>query len=146
MIPGIYDEKKPNELQTYDHGTLYRNTITSIICDKFGAERSHRKNGTVLTFDPEKLVRIGNLYNLETKIQTKIAVGEGSDAGEGSRGNTPVLSQYKNDGESSDAGEDCTLACSSTGVSPTHHGHDHSDASGIPQDALVALGGRRALG
>jgi hypothetical protein len=131
MIPGIYDEKKPNEFQTYDHGTLYRNTITNIICDKFGAERSHRKNGTVLTFDPEKLVRIGNLYNLETKIQTKIVVGEGGESSEGSkqytpslcqsrnegeggessegsRGNTPVLSQYSNDGESSDSNEGST--------------------------------------
>ena len=101
------------------------------ICDKFGAERSHRKNGTVLTFEPEKLVRIGNLYNLETKIQTKIVVGDGGDSGEGSKqytlslcqsrnegeagdsgdsgdsgegskGDTPVLSQYKNDGEGSD--------------------------------------------
>ncbi len=112
MIPGTYDEKKPNEFQTYDHGSLYRNTITNIICDKFGAERSHRKNGTVLTLDPEKLVRIGNLYNLETKIQTKIAVGDGGDSGEGSRGNTPVLSQYSNDGESSDSSE------GSTGVLP----------------------------
>ena len=59
------------------------------ICDKFGAERSHQKEGTVLTFDPEKLVRIGNLYNLETNIQTKIAVGEGGDSGEGSRQYTP---------------------------------------------------------
>jgi hypothetical protein len=96
MIPGTYDEKKPNEFQTYDHGTLYRNTITNIICDKFGAERSHRKNGTVLTFDPEKLVRIGNLYNLETKIQTKILVGEGGDSGEGSKQCTPSLCQSNN--------------------------------------------------
>ena len=131
MIPGTHDERRPNEFQTYDHGTLYRNTITNIICDKFGAERCHRKNGTVLTFDPEKLVRIGNLYNLETKIQTRIAVGEGGessegsrqytpslcqsrnegeggDSGEGSRGDTPVLSQYSNDGEGGDSNEGST--------------------------------------
>jgi len=36
-IPGIRDEKRPNEFETYDYGTIYRNTITNIICDKFGA-------------------------------------------------------------------------------------------------------------
>ena len=72
-IPGVYDDKKPNEYQTHDYDTIYRNTITNIICDKFGAERRHKNDGTVLIFDPEKLVRVGNLYNLETKIQTKIS-------------------------------------------------------------------------
>src|SRR5207247_558601 len=46
----------------------------------FGAERSRRKEGSILTFDPEKLVRVGRLYNLETRIQTKMTVGVG-DAG-----------------------------------------------------------------
>lgn len=73
IILGSYDEKKPNEYQTFDFDTVYRNTITNVICDKFGAERIHKKNGTMLTFDPEKLVRVGNLYSLETKIQTKIS-------------------------------------------------------------------------
>ena len=97
-IPGTRDDKKPNEYQTYDHGTIYRNTITNIICDKFGAERRHRKEGTVLTFDPAKLVRVGHLYNLETRIQTKIGEGgEGGDSSEGSSGDAPV-SYYQSDG------------------------------------------------
>lgn len=40
-IEGYYDEKKPNVYETADYGTIYRNTITSIICDKFGAEKRH---------------------------------------------------------------------------------------------------------
>ena len=68
-IPGVRDEKRPNEFQTYDYGTIYRNTITNIICDKFGAERRRRKEGSVLSFDPEKLASMGRLYNLETRIQ-----------------------------------------------------------------------------
>ncbi len=103
-IPGTRDEKKPNEFQSYDFGIMYRNTITNIMCDKFGAERSHRRNGTVLTFDHEKLVRVGNLYNLETKIQTKIGDGEGGDSGEGSGGGGPI-SQKNNVGEGGDSGE-----------------------------------------
>jgi len=102
-IPGTFDEKKQNEFQTYDYGTLYRNTITNIICDKFGAERRHRKEGTVLIFDPEKLVRVGRLYNLETRIQTKIGNGgEGGDGSEGSRKDTPLsISQSSGNGEGS---------------------------------------------
>ncbi len=34
-IEGHYDEKKPNQYETADYGTLYRNTITSIICCNF---------------------------------------------------------------------------------------------------------------
>lgn len=71
-IAGTRDDKKPNEFQTYDYGTLYRNTITNIICDKFGAERCHRKEGTVLIFDPEKLVRVGRLCNLETRFRLRL--------------------------------------------------------------------------
>jgi hypothetical protein len=71
-IEGHFDDKRPNEYQSADYGTLYRNTITNIICDKFGAERKHAEHGNVLRFDPEKLVKVGNAYNLETNIQTKV--------------------------------------------------------------------------
>ena len=48
-IEGHYDrDRKPNEYQTADYGTIYRNSITNIICDKFGAQRRHRRNGAVL--------------------------------------------------------------------------------------------------
>jgi hypothetical protein len=84
-LEGTYDEKKPNEYQSADYGTIYRNTITNIICDKFGADRKHTKNGSVLTFDLEKLVKVGKTYNLETNIQTKIdKEGDGGDDSDGS--------------------------------------------------------------
>jgi agmatine/peptidylarginine deiminase len=38
IISGYYDDKRPNEFQSADYGTLYRNTITNIICDKLGAK------------------------------------------------------------------------------------------------------------
>jgi hypothetical protein len=63
---------------------LYRNTITNIICDKFGAERKHTSNGNILIFDPEKLVRVGKTYNIETDIQTKVVENEGYESSEGS--------------------------------------------------------------
>jgi hypothetical protein len=89
IIEGHLDDKRPNEYQSADYGTLYRNTITNIICDKFGAERKHAEHGNVLRFDPEKLVKVGNAYNIGTNIQTKVVDDEdgdpeGSESSEGS--------------------------------------------------------------
>jgi hypothetical protein len=71
-IEGYYDEKKPNVYESADYGTIYRNTITSIICDKFGAEKRHTEKGSILKFDAKKLARIGWAYNIESHIQTKL--------------------------------------------------------------------------
>jgi hypothetical protein len=76
-IGGVYDEKKPNEYQTYDYDTIYRTTITKIL-EGFGAEREHRRTGNVMIFDKDKLVKAGKMYEL----------GEGS---EGSEGNIDTL-------------------------------------------------------
>ena len=56
---------------------------------KFGAERKHTKGGNILRFDPAKLVKVGETYNLKTDIQTKVTAGqqvdgESSESGEGS--------------------------------------------------------------
>ena len=58
-IEGAYDPKTPNKYESAEHGTLYRNTLTAIICDKFGAERKHGENGTIFTFDTDKLSKVG---------------------------------------------------------------------------------------
>jgi hypothetical protein len=92
------DEKKPNEFQSADYGTLYRNTITNIICDRFGAERRHSKNGSILIFDLEKFVKVGKAYNLETNIQTKVSEQQG-DGGDGSDGSTEGMDSSKQDSD-----------------------------------------------
>ena len=84
IIQGEYDPRKSNEYQTSDYGTIYRNTITNIICDKFGAERKRKNNGTVLIFDTEKLLRVGSAYNQRSSIQTKLS--EYEDNGSNSEG------------------------------------------------------------
>jgi hypothetical protein len=71
-IEGTSDERKPNEYHTSDYGTIYRNTITNIICNKFGAKRKHKENGNFLIFDPQKVARAGKVYNTNVRIQTKI--------------------------------------------------------------------------
>jgi hypothetical protein len=79
-IEGSYDPKKANEFQSAEHGTLFRNTLTAIICDKFGAERKHGENGTIFTFDPDKLWKVGRAYDLTTKIQTRFDLGHNSNS------------------------------------------------------------------
>ncbi len=89
-IDGTYDERKSNEFQSADYGVIYRNTITNIICDKFGATRKHTKNGSLLTFDLEKLVKIGKAYNLETNMQAMLE-GDDGDGSDGSTDSTDTL-------------------------------------------------------
>jgi hypothetical protein len=72
-IRGVYDvEKKPNEYQTLDYDTIYRSTITKIVCDNFGAEREHREHGNVLIFDLDKLAKAGRVYDIDNvSFQTR---------------------------------------------------------------------------
>ena len=93
-IDGYYDEKRPNEFQTGDFGTIYRNTITNIICDKFGAIKKHTEKGSVLTFDLEKLKKVAKSYASETKIQVKL-VEQNPDGYDGSDGFSKVLTISK---------------------------------------------------
>jgi hypothetical protein len=83
-IEGYYDEKKPNVYETADYGAIYRNTITSIICDKFGAEKRHTEKGSILKFDAKKLARIGWAYNIESNIQTTLVEPDSPDSPDGS--------------------------------------------------------------
>ena len=85
-IIGHYDERKPNEYQTADYGTIYRNSVTNIICDKFGAQKRHKEKGNVLIFDVNKLVKIGKSYDVETIIQLKLSTEEKTEGSEGSEG------------------------------------------------------------
>jgi hypothetical protein len=79
------DQRKPSEYHTSDFGTIYRNTITSIICDKFGAKRKHKETGNILIFNPEKLARAGKVYVTKTSIQTRLMQDTPEDP-EGSEG------------------------------------------------------------
>ena len=71
-IPGCYDSKKPNEYQTQDYDTIYRNTVGKIISDNFGAEPKHMRDGNAFVFDLEKLVKAGRVYDIEVSIQTNL--------------------------------------------------------------------------
>jgi hypothetical protein len=62
-IDGNYDEKKPNQYETVDYGTLYKNTLSKLIADKFGAKLNRKANGSILIFDLEKFRRFDELYD-----------------------------------------------------------------------------------
>jgi hypothetical protein len=77
-LEGTYDNlKQPNEFHTADFGTIYRNSITNLICDKFGADKRHGYKGSILTFDLDKFVGMCKNYGLDENeyvidIQTKL--------------------------------------------------------------------------
>ncbi|MGC2575451.1 MAG: hypothetical protein WA364_28420, partial [Candidatus Nitrosopolaris sp.] len=80
-IEGHPDEKKRNEYHTLEYGTIYNNSISSILEQTFGGRPRHRRDGNVFIFDPVELARVGKALNLSTDIQTKICEGcEGSEA------------------------------------------------------------------
>jgi hypothetical protein len=87
FIKGHYDEKKPNQFETEEYGTIYRNTITKLICDRLGAQKEHKETGSILIFDTDKIAKIGKSYGLDTDIQLKlpseISNADGPDGSDG---------------------------------------------------------------
>jgi hypothetical protein len=81
----------PNEYRISDY-TLYRNTITKILEDKFGAEPRHTYKGNKVIFNLEKLQRIQRSYVIEIKIKTRLkgeserGDPEGTEGTEGTMG------------------------------------------------------------
>ena len=90
-IDGTADIYKINEFHTTDYGTLHRNTITNILCDKFGADRKHTNRGSVLTFNPIKLARIGRAYSLQRENRILLAESDPGDSSDGSLDNTNLF-------------------------------------------------------
>lgn len=71
-VSGLYDSKKPNDYQTEDYDVIKREPISKTICDNFGAEREHMRDGNAFVFDLEKLVKAGKVYDIEVKIQSRL--------------------------------------------------------------------------
>ena len=96
ITEGYFDEKRPNEYQTLEYGTIYNNSISNILEHTFGGRPKHREHGNTFIFDIEELSRVGKAYHLPTKIQTRIVVkeeegcyhGDSPEDPEGSEGST----------------------------------------------------------
>jgi hypothetical protein len=66
------NKTKPTLFHSEDHGDLYMKTMTSMICDKFGAKLKHGNKGNTLVFDQNYLVKIGKAYYRSEGIQTRL--------------------------------------------------------------------------
>jgi hypothetical protein len=70
-LEGKIDEHNSNVWYSADFGKKYRNSITKLICDKFGAEADHKEKGNNLVFDIDKLTKIGRIYRSSSGIRTQ---------------------------------------------------------------------------
>lgn len=78
----------PSDINAYriaDY-TLYKNTITRLLEDKFGAESKHTNKGNKTVFNIDKLRKLEKSYNTEVLIKTKPIEEQESEGSEGSEG------------------------------------------------------------
>jgi hypothetical protein len=68
-IPGRFNPHNYNEYQTIEYGPLHRNTLSQKIesIDMLGATRIRKSNGSVLTFDENKVKQIKKTYEAESQ-------------------------------------------------------------------------------
>jgi hypothetical protein len=82
-LEGNLDEKAIT-FYSADHGLIYRNKLTKLICDKFGAKMRHRNTGNVLIFNSDYLLKMGKIYGESSGIQSRLVfendVHDSSDA------------------------------------------------------------------
>jgi hypothetical protein len=97
------NKTKPILFHSEDHGDLYMKTMTSMICDKFGAKLKHGNKGNILVFDREYLVKIGKAYDRSKGIQTCL-VELAKSKSEPERTTEEISNIFQNDsGDSSDS-------------------------------------------
>ena len=69
-IPGMLNEKNPNEYHTNDYGTIYRTTtVSSYLGDSFGGEVKHARKGNIWIFNRETIESLAK----EDKSRIKIS-------------------------------------------------------------------------
>jgi hypothetical protein len=85
-IGGVYDEKKPNMFESFEYGTLYKNTISTVL-EGFGADIVHGMKGNSLAFDIDRFKRIGKMYEQALREIEKGEKYEGYEGNEAPIGN-----------------------------------------------------------
>jgi hypothetical protein len=89
-LEGDFADNNPNVFHSAEHGQLYRNKITSLIEDKFGADKKHCRNGDTLISNSNYIEKIGKIYDKSRSIKTR-TVCEPCETRETSTGNIPSL-------------------------------------------------------
>lgn len=88
FLKSNFDPENENEydrISISDH-LIYKNTVTRILEDKFGAKPRHCEKGNAIMFDIDKLRKIQKSYDVSTKIRVR-TMAEGTEGTEGSREN-----------------------------------------------------------
>jgi hypothetical protein len=80
-------QSNPQNINEYYVGEykIYKNTITKILEDKFGAGYQHTEYGGKIIFFPDKLQKIMKSYDLDIKIKTRLKKTESTDSTDGYR-------------------------------------------------------------
>ncbi len=69
VIPGHFDEKRPNEYHTEDFGVIYRNSISHTL-QKLGVGTKRHNSFVELIFNFKKIMKIASQYNVS--VQTSL--------------------------------------------------------------------------
>jgi hypothetical protein len=62
--------RQPNIYYSNEFGRFYRNSVITLIRDKFGAEKDHTRKGNNLIFDLDRLDKMKRIYENHGKIKT----------------------------------------------------------------------------
>ena len=84
-IPGMLNEKNPNEYHTNDYGTIYRtSTLPSYLGDSFGGVVKHTKKGNFWIFNRETIENLAkedkSRITISTPAEITVEEGEGVKA------------------------------------------------------------------
>ena len=98
----------PNEYRLPDY-TLYRNTLTKVLEDKFEVDYMHTNKGGSLTFKQDKLARLYGSYTASTKIRSRLKTeSDSSDSSDSSIEKTTPLEGHKSQ-ETIEISQDSTV-------------------------------------
>jgi hypothetical protein len=84
IIDGSYDFDKPNEYETQDY-IIYKNTLSKLIRDKFGAKLERKPYGSSLIFNKAEFAKFDKVYDNPDPMLIKLEVKSditSSDLGE----------------------------------------------------------------
>ena len=73
IIDGNYNFDKPNEYETQDY-IIYKNTLSKLIRDKFGAKLERKPYGSSLIFNKAEFAKFGKVYDNSDPTLIKLEV------------------------------------------------------------------------
>jgi hypothetical protein len=82
-VKGEHNKNKPNEYNTEDYGTIYRNTISSTL-EKLGVKTKRQNSFVKLIFGKKKIKKTVSQYGFVIQEKILDSNGEGSERSEGS--------------------------------------------------------------